>query len=956
MSGAVERTWTMDLGRQEPELARLREAFKRLAVYVLDDERKAHPILVVDASSCKPDSYAGAAASLHVGSLDDEGAVIDSIGCLANLLPSGAVWVFVDGHGQLGLGVDGRCVMLRLTPEGPASSWPDSLIHLDASHLSALPGDLASTPLPALRSLDLSGLSELRDLAPVGAMTGLRVLDLSGCAAVDDLGPLADLRALRVLKLDRCTALTDLTPLAGLSALTRLSLNKCDKIESTHWLAGLVELESLALDGCTGLEQTVADLTPFGALTRLTTLNLAFFERVEDLSPLSGLRALTSLRVGGPASDFAPLSRLSGLHTLSLSCKRCPDLSNLSSLVNLTDLSLNSCADVTDLAPLTPLRALRRIDLNGLRALSDLRPLAALGELRELALYGDLDFSPLRAVARIDVAPLSALPKLTLLHLLGFAELSSVDALGDLQRLTTLRICWTESLTNLNFVVPLSRLKTLDLNRCSQLGDLRGLSSLTALEELDLSGCAELSAEDWQPIEALPSLVKLEGDFPAWFTSRTLAGAAVARRDRKAVVKKLAAWTRAARSAPERPRLLAAVGAAAGLLETSVAAPILADFVALAASREVPEVDGLFAGLRPHLAHPQLAQTLARISAQADSPLPPETLAAVARHAPHHGALRDATLRALARSLAQPDAPEWASRTAAVLRRHLDGDRRDALEPSVHEAVLRALETLPDATRLAGPGGDLFASIASDHALGEAVWRDPFHARLLDLARAEREPGRRAEAYSALAAGLACASDAAWSNAALDALLRDAATVEADLSALGAAVARAHAQAGRWQRAEDVAYAVAREAVRDTCLSDLARRAMDTDTADRVDRALSLVGGVAAPDMRRATLLALAEHPRLLGDPVGYGALLALLADAPEALAEVAARAVTTFPELAAALPTPARSPVSGRERLLWAAAHDAGVRAERNRLLSELRARSPALAQQLEGTGDAPS
>jgi hypothetical protein len=228
------------------------------------------------------------------------------------------------------------------------------------------------------------------------------------------------------------------------------------------------------------------------------------------------------------------------------------------------------------------------------------------------------------------------------------------------------------------------------------------------------------------------------------------------------------------------------------------------------------------------------------------------------------------------------------------------------------------------------------------------VWRDKFHARLLELALAEKDANRRNAALADLGAGIARSSDEACARSRVDELLLRAAELDPDTSPIRAAVARAQALAGRWEAAEDCAFSIAREALRDSLLSELGTLALASTAPDRVGRALSLVGGIEAPALRRERLRELGSRPELLDDPRAYGELLALLADAPEILAEVTAAAVSERPALADAFVPDARGPVTERERRLAEAARTS----ERQSIMALLDRVMPAASELLRATG----
>ncbi len=151
----------------------------------------------------------------------------------------------------------------------------------------------------------------------------------------------------------------------------------------------------------------------------------------------------------------------------------------------------------------------------------------------------------------------------------------------------------------------------------------------------------------------------------------------------------------------------------------------------------------------------------------------------------------------------------------------------------------------------------------------------------------------------------------------LDELLQAAAAIDPDTSALQAAVAQAHATGGRWDAVERAAYAVARPAMRDACLRALATEVLGADLDDRARRAVAFEAGLSDPVERAERLATLGASPTLLADPVAYGQLVALLAEAPEALRRVITAAVAARPALTEARRPDPEEPVTVREQSL---------------------------------------
>jgi hypothetical protein len=954
MSDAVERVWTVDAERLEATIAAAR-VWKSDGLRIevaewaertqapADDEgwRVLLEVTSAEVVSISPLVAARDASGLAVRvATGSRWTAVEGItrvhapGSVALEVDGQALWLLVDGEARLGrvrveatnvVGIEARSTVTnlnlrwckQLTDLTPLAALTQ-LTSLDLTLCHRLTDLAPLAGLTQLKSLDLHGLLELTDLAPLASHSQLKSLYLSKCNRLIDLAPLAGLTELTSLSLRSCEQLADLAPLARLTQLTWLDLEDCRRLTHLAPLATLTQLTNLDLSNCWRL----TNLWGLATLSKLPSLNLSNCKQLTDLAPLAGLTQLTSLNLGRceQLTDLAPLAGLTQLTSLKLYyCKQLTDLTPLAGLTQLTNLDLSDCKQLTDLAPLAGLTQLTILNLHDCYELTDLAPLAGLTQLTSLNLCGCRQLT--------DLAPFASLTQLIDLSLggdyLARGQLTDLAPLAGLTQLASLTLSQCDQLTDLAPLAGLTQLTNLTLSRCHQLTDLAPLAGLKALAKLVLEDCPELTTETWWPLETLPALRELKGSFPKWFLARTLSSAAADRDDAALIAAHLSDWLDAARSSPTRERLLSAVGAAAALLEPDVAVPVLVDLLTLSALHDAPDVEGLFLAIAPHAEQAAVAETLDRLAAQEEAPLPPETLAAIAMHGPRNPALRNATLLALARGLARDAvAAEWSARTARVVRFDLDDTARYPLTPSVHDTAFEALASRDEAARLDDVGLPLFGSLASDHAFGlDTAWRDAFHARLLEVALVEKDGARRITALSDLACGVARSTDVAWSRARLDDLLRRAAELDPDTSPIRAALAKAHALAERWQDAEDCAFTIARDPERDACLKDVATLVLASQAVDRIARALSLLGGIEAPGLRRERLRDLARDPALLADDTAYGELLALLADAPEVLEEVTADAIAMKPALAGVFVPDAVGPVTARERALDAAA-----------------------------------
>ena len=763
--------------------------------------------------------------------------------------------------------------------------------------------------LTQLTSLNLTYCIALTDISPLQQLSQLNRLDLTRCEALTDISGLQGLTQLKRLDLSN-EALTDISGLQGLTRLNSLNLLGCEALTNLSPLQGLTQLNSLYLYGC----EAVTDISPLQQLSQLNKLDLSSCIALTDISPLQHLTQLTRLDLYGcqALTDISPLQHLTQLNSLRISNEALTDISPLQTLTQLTSLELSYCTALTDISPLQHLTQLKSLELSGCFALTDISPLQHLTQLNSLRISNE---------ALTDISPLQALTQLTSLNLGRCRALTDISPLQHLTQLKSLNLRGC-ALTDITPLQGLTQLTSLELYGCEALNDLSGLQGLTQLTSLELSDCPELADNSkWGPLESLSALRELKGSFPSHLVTRLAARNAANRGDWSYVEAKLglasqrrgrrreATWSQVADQNADQPGLLTAIGQAAALDPAGY--ETLATLLTLAATHDAPEVDGLLAVACPLAdAHDAVGAALNEAVEQAERPLPPETLVALHQHLPSATTLRDQTLLALSQAVDQTDAPAWAMRSAQALREHVQ-DARYPVTPAVREAVAQALQDQAFGALETG----LFGALCSDHARADDAWRDPFHQTLSGLALAQSDANVRNQALSDLAEGLALAGP--WGETRLDALLEAAAAVDPDTSALQAAVARAHATAGRWDAAERAVYAVARPAQRDDCLKALATDVLNTDLTDRAQRAVALETGLSDPFERIERLVALGSSPVLLADPVAYGQLVALLAEQPEAQQQVITTAITARPALSEAQVPDALAAVTERERTI---------------------------------------
>jgi hypothetical protein len=279
-------------------------------------------------------------------------------------------------------------------PEGSrAAALRDGIFDLTATTAAALPVDVLTARMPALRSIAVAA-----DATGLQGLAGSRVTRLE--LATDprtpaDLRPLADLSLawLRVRGRGTVDGLDVLETLAALEDLelwgTRgLRLDRLPRglrtlrvhdATDTRGLSGLPpRLETLALSGCS------ETLAPLGGLPLST---LALWDP-PGLGPLAGHPTLKSLSIARGAQD--DLEGLSGLLLLEeLVLTRQDALTRLDGLRECPSLRRLHVAGrlLGDIAALAPLTHLEDLELRDAAALTDLSILQGLPGLRRLVVH-----------------------------------------------------------------------------------------------------------------------------------------------------------------------------------------------------------------------------------------------------------------------------------------------------------------------------------------------------------------------------------------------------------------------------------------------------------------------------------------------------------------------------------------------------------------------------------------
>jgi Leucine-rich repeat (LRR) protein len=275
-----------------------------------------------------------------------------------------------------------------------------SLIQLTGLELN-LPGLVNITALSEMTKLIKLTLAEtsVADLSPLSALTLLKELTVSNSDELVDLTPLASLKGLSKLDLNRCGGLVNISPLEHLNQMTELNLWLCSGLVDISPLETLTQLTWLDLSHST---ETLTDFTPLSSLTNMRTLYLTCTSIV-DLTPLEGMTQLTVLTLlQTEVSDIAPLSSLIQIKRLNLADTPVDDISSLEHLTELEFLNLALCDSLDDISPLKRLTQLAEIYLTGSQV-TDISPLSGMINLVDLEVDPDLDISPLAHLTQLRI-------------------------------------------------------------------------------------------------------------------------------------------------------------------------------------------------------------------------------------------------------------------------------------------------------------------------------------------------------------------------------------------------------------------------------------------------------------------------------------------------------------------------------------------------------------------------
>ena len=257
-------------------------------------------------------------------------------------------------------------------------------------------------PLPALRLLSMELCYDSESLSSdfvqqLAMRTGLRELDLKGCWNIMTIAPIAlKLSSLQSLRLEGCDHLASIAPLAWLTGLTALKLS-----------GGAASFSSMPV-----VSQALSGLI---VLTELHVWSPELQLGQEPLPHVPKTRKLCFM--GLTAATLAPLSHLTGLQELCISC-------------------LHHRCDVAALQRFTAMRKLRlccSVDTQGGSGVDPQAFFGQLSGLQELHLgERDLGGPPVSPATLAALTQLSVLSKLALHDCCDLKDLARLKLLSDL--------------------------------------------------------------------------------------------------------------------------------------------------------------------------------------------------------------------------------------------------------------------------------------------------------------------------------------------------------------------------------------------------------------------------------------------------------------------------------------------------------------------------------------------
>ena len=291
-----------------------------------------------------------------------------------------------------------------------------------------------------------------KDLFAPEELERIAFLTLSG-QEVTDIGDLALLPKLEELTLDG-TQVKDYSVLGKLKELYRLELTNTDP-GALALLPAMPGLRELVING-----QCVPGLAPLNAFSQLEVLEISLSSQQpqEDAVLLAGLSNLTGLKLtlqgegdAGKLSYFTEaLGKLTHLRQLALKSEEEPDINFafLSHMEELTTLSIDAFSDKA-LESLPPLKHLAHLTVNG----TGTSPTKLLSLAAQPALVS-LTLNRTGAVSLQSIAGMETLTTLTLTDNDGLQNLNAAAQMSRLSRIGFRGHHTREMLANLSKLLP----------------------------------------------------------------------------------------------------------------------------------------------------------------------------------------------------------------------------------------------------------------------------------------------------------------------------------------------------------------------------------------------------------------------------------------------------------------------------------------------------------------------
>lgn len=176
-------------------------------------------------------------------------------------------------------------------------------------------------------------------------------------------------------------------------------------------------------------------------------------------------------------TDITPLSKLTGIKTLSLGKDSITDYTPLGSLINLEEFRAEGRNSLPDCSPLWGLSNLRKISLSGnflYGKLSDISTLRGFTQIKELVLSSNIitDITPLQNMAQLEIL------------WLGENIIQSIEPLRNLTNLTTLNL-YDNKIADISPLENLTKINYLHFAD-NNVVDLSPLLNLDTLQDLDI--------------------------------------------------------------------------------------------------------------------------------------------------------------------------------------------------------------------------------------------------------------------------------------------------------------------------------------------------------------------------------------------------------------------------------------------------------------------------------------